>query len=84
MDWDMLALGDISAIQDDIEKNHAASVAKYDYALKVKVKYLGNKQYSYPRKNCFSYVVWSEGLSDAIRSKKPLLQVIDISVDTIL
>ena len=50
MDCDMLALGDISAILEDIDENHAVSVVKHDYESKVKVKYLGNKQYSYPRK----------------------------------
>ena len=46
MDCDMLALGDISAILDDIDENHAVSVVQHDYESKVKVKYLGNKQYS--------------------------------------
>ena len=59
MDCDMLALGDISAILDDIDENHAVSVVKHDYESKVKVKYLGNKQYSYPRKNWSSFIVWN-------------------------
>ena len=59
MDCDMLALGDISAILDEIDDNHAVSVVKHDYESKVKVKYLGNKQYSYPRKNWSSFIVWN-------------------------
>ena len=59
MDCDMLALGDISAILEDIDENHAVSVVKHDYESKVKVKYLGNKQYSYPRKNWSSFIVWN-------------------------
>ncbi len=59
MDCDMLALGDISAVLNDIDENHAVSVVKHDYESKVKVKYLGNKQYSYPRKNWSSFIVWN-------------------------
>ena len=59
MDCDMLALGDISTILDDIDENHAVSVVQHDYESKVKVKYLGNKQYSYPRKNWSSFIVWN-------------------------
>ncbi len=59
MDCDMLALRDISVILNDIDKNKAVSVVKHDYESKVKVKYLGNKQYSYPRKNWSSFIVWN-------------------------
>ena len=59
MDCDMLAIGDIGTILNDIDKNHAVSVVKHDYESKVKVKYLGNKQYSYPRKNWSSFIVWN-------------------------
>ena len=59
MDCDMLALGDISTVLDDIDDSHAVSVVKHDYESKVKVKYLGNKQYSYPRKNWSSFIVWN-------------------------
>ena len=40
MDCDMLALGDISTVLNDIDENHAVSVVKHDYESKVKVKYL--------------------------------------------
>ena len=59
MDCDMLALGDISTVLNDIDEKHAVSVVKHDYESKVKVKYLGNKQYSYPRKNWSSFIVWN-------------------------
>ena len=59
MDCDMLALGDISTVLSDIDESHAVSVVKHDYESKVKVKYLGNKQYSYPRKNWSSFIVWN-------------------------
>ena len=59
MDCDMLALGDISTVLNDIDETHAVSVVKHDYESKVKVKYLGNKQYSYPRKNWSSFIVWN-------------------------
>ena len=59
MDCDMLALGDISTILNDIDESHAVSVVQHDYESKVKVKYLGNKQYSYPRKNWSSFIMWN-------------------------
>ena len=59
MDCDMLALGDISTVLNEIDEKHAVSVVKHDYESKVKVKYLGNKQYSYPRKNWSSFIVWN-------------------------
>ena len=59
MDCDMLALGDISTVLNDIDEKHAVSLVKHDYESKVKVKYLGNKQYSYPRKNWSSFIVWN-------------------------
>ena len=59
MDCDMLALGDISTVLNDIDERNAVSVVKHDYESKVKVKYLGNKQYSYPRKNWSSFIVWN-------------------------
>ena len=59
MDCDMLALGDISTVLNDIDEKHAVSVVKHDYKSKVEVKYLGNKQYSYPRKNWSSFIVWN-------------------------
>ena len=59
MDCDMLALGDISTVLEDIDEKHAVSVVQHDYESKVKVKYLGNKQYSYPRKNWSSFIVWN-------------------------
>ncbi len=59
MDCDMLALGDVSTISNDIDESHAVSVVQHDYESKVKVKYLGNKQYSYPRKNWSSFIIWN-------------------------
>ena len=59
MDCDMLALGDISTVLNDIDEKHAVSLVKHDYESKVKVKYLGNKQYRYPRKNWSSFIVWN-------------------------
>lgn len=59
MDCDMLVRCDINEIMKKINDNFAVSVVKHDYESKVSVKYLGNKQYSYPRKNWSSFVVWN-------------------------
>lgn len=59
MDCDMLLRGDICTVLEEIDEEHAVSVVKHDYESRVSVKYLGTKQYSYPRKNWSSFVVWN-------------------------
>lgn len=59
MDCDMLLRGDIYQVLEEIDENAAVSVVKHDYVSSVKTKYLGTKQYSYPRKNWSSFVVWN-------------------------
>lgn len=62
MDCDMLITVDVNLILDEIDstkKEKAVHVVKHDYTPKNTVKYLGNKQHSYPRKNWSSFVFWN-------------------------
>jgi hypothetical protein len=61
MDCDMMLRADISEIFDVCaqDQSKAVHVVKHDYKPKSDFKYLGNKQYSYPRKNWSSFVVWN-------------------------
>ncbi|MDB2516492.1 hypothetical protein N9X22_04415 [Planktomarina temperata] len=61
MDCDMMLRADVAELfeiaNSDLSK--AVHVVKHDYEPKEKIKYLGNRQYSYPRKNWSSVVVWN-------------------------
>jgi hypothetical protein len=61
LDCDMLLRDDISNIFDVINQlpNKAVYVVKHDYEPKNKTKYLNNIQYSYPRKNWSSVILWN-------------------------
>lgn len=59
MDCDMLLRSDISEILSYFDETKAVSVVKHDYKSKVSVKYLGNKQFNYPRKNWSSFILWN-------------------------
>lgn len=61
MDCDMLLRVDISEVLRSIEAqpNKAVYVVKHDYESTVDIKYLNNKQYSYPRKNWSSFILWN-------------------------
>ena len=61
MDCDMLIRGDIVELFNLAKKDpkRAVHVVQHDYQPKDNFKYLGNKQYSYPRKNWSSLVVWN-------------------------
>lgn len=61
MDCDMLVRSDVKeifelALQND---DKAVHVVKHDYTPTNDVKYLGQKQYAYPRKNWSSVVLWN-------------------------
>lgn len=62
-DCDMLLRCDISEIFSEIDllSSKAVYVVKHDYQPKDSIKYLGTVQYSYPRKNWSSVVVWNCG-----------------------
>ncbi len=59
-DCDMMLRDDIVKIFDEVKKNpgKAVYVVKHDYVPKNSTKYLGTTQYTYPRKNWSSVVLW--------------------------
>jgi len=61
MDCDMLLRVDMSEVFESIkdQPNKAVYVVKHDYESTVDTKYLNNKQYSYPRKNWSSFILWN-------------------------
>lgn len=59
MDCDMMLRDDIFDVLKEVNLDNAVSVVKHDYTPSDKVKYLGQVQYSYPRKNWSSFVVWN-------------------------
>ena len=63
MDCDMLLRCDLNKVFEDINNDpgKAVYVVKHDYQPSEKVKYLNTVQYSYPRKNWSSFVVWNCG-----------------------
>jgi lipopolysaccharide biosynthesis glycosyltransferase len=60
-DGDMVCLDDISKLWNLREKNKekAVVVVQHDYKTKASIKYLGNKNENYPRKNWSSLVLWN-------------------------
>jgi hypothetical protein len=60
-DCDMMLRVDIAQIFEEIkdQPNKAVYVVQHDYRPKNKIKYLGNVQYAYPRKNWSSVVLWN-------------------------
>ena len=61
MDCDMMLRGDVAELFSTAvsEPEKAVHVVKHDYTPKNRVKYLGQSQHSYPRKNWSSVVVWN-------------------------
>jgi len=61
MDCDMMLQTDIMELFKEVEKNpgKAVYVVKHDYTPRNKTKFLGAVQYSYPRKNWSSVVLWN-------------------------
>lgn len=58
MDCDLLFRCDIKELVDQFD-HHAVSVCQHDYQPKDKIKYLGNPQYTYPRKNWSSLMLFN-------------------------
>ena len=62
MDCDMVLTNDVVDLVEKANQTElAVHVVKHDYESSVQFKYLGNKQYTYPRKNWSSFVVWNCG-----------------------
>lgn len=59
MDADMVCLDDIAKLWDLRDSRYAVQVVKHKYKTKYPVKYLGNKNKDYPRKNWSSLMLWN-------------------------
>jgi lipopolysaccharide biosynthesis glycosyltransferase len=59
MDCDMILLDDIYKSIKFLSKEDAVAVVKHDYTPRHKTKNFGERQYSYPRKNWSSFIVWN-------------------------
>lgn len=61
MDGDMVVNGDVSELFDIAASNYSVSawVCKHDYKTNQPIKYLGNKNQDYPRKNWSSVILWN-------------------------
>jgi lipopolysaccharide biosynthesis glycosyltransferase len=58
-DGDMVCQADINELWKLRDENKAVLVVKHDYKTKASVKYLGNKNENYPRKNWSSLILWN-------------------------
>lgn len=58
-DGDMICQADIKQLWDLRDESKAVQVVKHDYQTKAHVKYLGNKNEDYPRKNWSSVILWN-------------------------
>jgi len=58
-DGDMVCLSDIKDLIRNFDTNKAVSVIKHDYKTKNSVKYFGQKNEDYPRKNWSSVIIWN-------------------------
>lgn len=60
-DGDMVCNADIAELMDLYDPSKAVQVVMHDYKTKASVKYLGNKNQDYPRKNWSSVILWNCG-----------------------
>ena len=60
-DGDMVCLNDLKELKHFFNPNIAVSVVKHNYKTKYKVKYFGQKNEDYPRKNWSSVIIWNCG-----------------------
>jgi lipopolysaccharide biosynthesis glycosyltransferase len=60
-DGDMVVLDDIAKLWAMRDDRYAVMVVKHDYKTKAPIKYLGNKNEDYPRKNWSSLILWNCG-----------------------
>jgi len=58
-DGDMICQSDIKELWDLRDDSKALMVVKHDYQTKANIKYLGNKNENYPRKNWSSLILWN-------------------------
>lgn len=60
-DGDMVCHADIAELMDLFDPSKAVQVVQHDYKTKSSIKYLGNKNQDYPRKNWSSVILWNCG-----------------------
>jgi len=76
-DGDMICTADLRKLVSLFDTTKAVQVVKHDYITKAHVKYLGNKNENYPRKNWSSLILWNcahpanEVLVPELVQKKP-------------
>lgn len=58
-DGDMICNADISELADLFDPTKAVQLVKHDYTTKRSIKYFGNKNNNYPRKNWSSLVIFN-------------------------
>lgn len=58
-DSDFLWINDIQKLIEKADDQYAVMVVKHEYVPSVDIKFLGNIQYQYPRKNWSSMVLWN-------------------------
>jgi hypothetical protein len=58
-DGDMIVNADIVELINQFDPSKAVQVVKHNYQTKASVKYLGNKNENYPRKNWSSLILWN-------------------------
>lgn len=61
LDGDMIVRGDVAELIAQARLDMGVQVVKHDYKTKYPVKYLGNANRDYPRKNWSSVVLWNCG-----------------------
>lgn len=61
VDGDMVCQDDIRALWALRDASKAVQVVKHDYQTKAAMKYLGNRNEDYPRKNWSSVILWNCG-----------------------
>jgi len=59
VDGDMVIETDIKELFDLFDSSKAVQVVQHDYKTKANLKYLGNKNEDYPRKNWSSMILWN-------------------------
>lgn len=58
-DGDMICQADLKELKGMADPNKALMVVKHDYQTKASIKYLGNINENYPRKNWSSVILWN-------------------------
>jgi lipopolysaccharide biosynthesis glycosyltransferase len=58
-DGDMICQADLKELIGMADRNKALMVVKHDYQTKASIKYLGNINENYPRKNWSSVILWN-------------------------